>query len=264
MKNRIFLTASLTISLSCSLAYGHTSYIGYSGAPGSRGRCASSCHGTSGGTIEISGFPSEYAPGQTYTLTISHSGGSSIRQFNGSCRIGDGSENAGIISAGTNTATYSTSGETNGIHSSSSNQEGGTFDWTAPSEGVGEVTLYIAGLQGGFGGQNSTLEIISIEQAVGISDDDEFHATPRLLSLGNYPNPFNAMTVIRYDLPSASVVTVEIYDILGHRLETLVRQPQQAGYHQVSWDATGRSSGVYFYRIWAGDHSMTGRMLLLK
>ena len=264
MRIRIAVAAGLICLLLTSWAYGHPYYVGYSGAPGSSGRCASSCHGSSGGTIEINGFPREYTPGQTYIVTVSHSSGSPIKQFNGSCRMGGGSENAGVISAGDNTVTYNTSGETNGIHLSSTDLESGTFDWTAPAEGVGDVTLYIAGHQGSYSGPNTTLEIVSTEGATGISDDDDYDAIPGPLLLGNYPNPFNAMTVIRYDLPSASDVTVEIYDILGHNLETLVREVQQAGYHQISWDATGRSSGVYFYRICAGYRSTAGTMLYLK
>lgn len=264
MKSRILSLASLIFLLLTSWAYGRPFYIGYSGAPGSNGRCASSCHGSSGGTIEISGFPSEYVPGQTYVISIFHSGGNSIKQFNGSCRVGGGSENAGVITAGDNTVTYNTSGETNGIHLSSTDLESGTFNWTAPAEGVGYVTLYVAGHQGNRTGPNSTLEIVSTESSTGISDDDGLHAGPRLLSLGNYPNPFNARTVIRYELPAASVVTVTIYDILGHEVETLVHAAQPAGYHQVTWDATGRSSGVFFFRIRAGDFGTVGRMLFLK
>jgi hypothetical protein len=264
MRKGILIGASLTLVFLYSWAYGHPYYIGYSGAPGSSGRCASSCHGSSGGTIEINGFPREYTPGQTYVVTVSHSSGSSIKQFNGSCRMGGGSENAGVISAGDNTVVYNTSGETNGIHLSSTDLESGTFDWTAPSEGVGYVTLYIAGHQGSRSGPNTTLEIISTEGTIGVSDDDDFQARPRHLSLGNYPNPFNASTVIRYELPVACVVTVEVYDILGNRAESLIHGQQQAGYHQVIWDASDRASGVYFLRIRAGDLSSTGSMLLLK
>jgi len=142
-------------------------WIGYSGAPGSNGSCAISCHGNSSGTIEISGFPVEYTPGQIYTVSITHSAGSSIRQFNGSCRIGIGAQNGGVISSGANTSTYSTGNETNGIRFSSYYQNNGTFDWTAPSSGAGQMKLYIAGLQGGYSCQNSTLVFISAEASSG-------------------------------------------------------------------------------------------------
>ena len=80
----------------------------------------------------------------------------------------------------------------------------------------------------------------------------------------NYPNPFNAQTAINYDLPSASDVKIDIYDILGCKVETLMQGEQQAGYHQVMWNASDYSSGVYFYRIEAGDFAETKKMILLK
>ena len=80
----------------------------------------------------------------------------------------------------------------------------------------------------------------------------------------NYPNPFNAMTVIRYSLPEPSNVIIAIYDVLGRRVETLIQEEKPAGYHQITWDASDHSSGMYFYRIQAGDHSETRKMLLLK
>lgn len=89
--------------------------------------------------------------------------------------------------------------------------------------------------------------------------------TPGCLYLyANYPNPFNASTVIRYSLPSASDVTFEIYDFLGRKVETLVQGEQSAGYHQVVWDASDHSSGLYFYRIRAEGNDASGKMLLLK
>lgn len=149
-----------------SSVFGYPHLTGYSGAPGSGGTCASSCHGNPGGTIQVNGFPDEYVPMRTYTITISHPEGSPISQFNGSCRIGDGSENAGIISDGLNTATYNTAGETNGIHFSAQNHDGGTFEWIMREQGSGEVKLYIAGLQRGFAGSNSTLIYTSSEMAL--------------------------------------------------------------------------------------------------
>lgn len=82
--------------------------------------------------------------------------------------------------------------------------------------------------------------------------------------LRNYPNPFNASTTIKFGLPEAGPVTVSIYDILGRKVETLMQGEQPAGYHQVVWDAGKRSSGMYFYRIEAGDYAETKKMVLLK
>ncbi len=80
----------------------------------------------------------------------------------------------------------------------------------------------------------------------------------------NYPNPFNASTIIRYSLPSESNVTISIYNLLGRRIETLMQGEQPAGYHQITWDASDHSSGMYFYRIQAGDYAETRKMVLLK
>jgi hypothetical protein len=80
----------------------------------------------------------------------------------------------------------------------------------------------------------------------------------------NYPNPFNASTLIGYNLPYQSQVIIEIYDILGRRIETIQDGLQPAGYHQAAWNAGDYPSGNYFYRIQAGEYSETKKMLLLK
>jgi len=80
----------------------------------------------------------------------------------------------------------------------------------------------------------------------------------------NYPNPFNPATTIEYGLPSASRVELRLYDILGREVATLVNEVQTAGYHSVRFDASGLASGVYFYRLRAGEFTQTKRMLLLR
>jgi endonuclease/exonuclease/phosphatase family metal-dependent hydrolase len=80
----------------------------------------------------------------------------------------------------------------------------------------------------------------------------------------NYPNPFNAGTVIRFALPAASNVTLTVYDLLGHEVTTLQDGPMVAGAHQVSWDGSHLSSGVYLYRLTAGDQVQTRRMVYVR
>jgi flagellar hook assembly protein FlgD len=88
---------------------------------------------------------------------------------------------------------------------------------------------------------------------------------PNTFSLSqNYPNPFNASTTIKYSLPEEAEVTIEIYDILGRRIETLIAGKQPAGSHSVVWEAKNVPSGVYFYRIEAGEYSQTQKCVLLK
>ncbi len=98
--------------------------------------------------------------------------------------------------------------------------------------------------------------------ALAIDNDPEL---PTVYSLSqNYPNPFNPKTTIKYGLPEASHVTIGIYDILGRNVVNLVNAERPAGYHQVTWCADNASSGMYFYKIKAGEFIDTRKMLLLK
>lgn len=96
----------------------------------------------------------------------------------------------------------------------------------------------------------------------GVHDGD---ALPVEFSLKqNYPNPFNASTTIQFSLPEASDVSIVIFDILGRQIETLVSGSQSAGEHSIIWNADNQPSGVYFYRIQAGNFSDQKSCLLLK
>jgi len=100
------------------------------------------------------------------------------------------------------------------------------------------------------------------DQHVGIEAID--HLPKEFYLAQNYPNPFNAQTIIKYDLSQAAVVTIEIYDILGRRVESLLSHSQPAGLHSVIWNADDLVSGMYFYRIQAGDFSKVNKCVLLK
>ncbi len=85
----------------------------------------------------------------------------------------------------------------------------------------------------------------------------------------NFPNPFNPITTLRYDLPSDALVTLTVFDMLGKEVTQLVNTTQEAGFKSVQWDATdsiGRpvSAGVYLYQILAGEFVQTKKMVLLK
>ena len=85
----------------------------------------------------------------------------------------------------------------------------------------------------------------------------------------DYPNPFNPITTLRYDLPENSLVTITIYDMLGRRVKTLINQAQDAGFKSVVWNATNDygkqvSAGIYLYQIQAGEYISTKKMVLLK
>jgi hypothetical protein len=81
---------------------------------------------------------------------------------------------------------------------------------------------------------------------------------------GNYPNPFNSMTTIRFDLPATGNVRLEIYNLMGQKVATLIDGWMSAGNHSIRWDAAGFSSGIYFYKLTVGDTVITRRMTLLR
>ncbi|MCX6175417.1 MAG: T9SS type A sorting domain-containing protein [Ignavibacteriales bacterium] len=99
---------------------------------------------------------------------------------------------------------------------------------------------------------------------VGLTDV-EGEAIPTEFALyQNFPNPFNPTTNIKFALPKESSVTLKIYNVLGQEVETLVNKVMNAGYHTVDFNATKLSSGMYIYRIQAGDFVQVKKMLLMK
>jgi hypothetical protein len=88
---------------------------------------------------------------------------------------------------------------------------------------------------------------------------------PRSVELHqNYPNPFNPVTVIEYQLPVSSDVTLEVFDLTGRRVAVLVDELRPAGQNRISFNASGLSSGVYLYRLSAGELIRTRKMILVK
>jgi hypothetical protein len=112
---------------------------------------------------------------------------------------------------------------------------------------------------------NTALPVTPAKIVAGNSETADMRERPTAYALSpNYPNPFNPSTVIRYALPRGSVVRLEVYAVTGELVRTLVQGEQAAGVHEVSFDARGLASGVYFYRIHAGDFVATRTMLLMR
>ena len=80
----------------------------------------------------------------------------------------------------------------------------------------------------------------------------------------NYPNPFNPTTMIKYNLPKSSRIILKIYNLAGQAIETLVNEFQPAGEHEVIWQPKGLPSGLYFYKIQAGEYSDMKKLILQK
>jgi len=95
--------------------------------------------------------------------------------------------------------------------------------------------------------------------------NDSHYDFPKGFALSqNYPNPFNPSTIINYELPITNYVELSIYNLLGQRVAILVNEQKRAGYHQVEWEASGFASGIYYYRIEAGEFQDVKKMILIK
>ncbi len=106
------------------------------------------------------------------------------------------------------------------------------------------------------------IDNVSLITATSLNDDVKRAKDFRLEA--NYPNPFNPSTTIRYNLPKAADVRLEIFDATGRLVQQLVSGRQQAGEQRAVWDASGMASGVYLYRLSAGEFVKTRKMLLVR
>ncbi len=108
-------------------------------------------------------------------------------------------------------------------------------------------------------------EIHLINKATGVTGVHGDNITPHTFTLlQNYPNPFNPITVIRYELPENSMAQLNVYDVIGRHIATLVNERQNPGYKSVNFDASNLANGVYFYRLDAGTFHQTKKMILIK
>jgi parallel beta-helix repeat protein len=106
---------------------------------------------------------------------------------------------------------------------------------------------------------------LSKSQTIEQSTTDVEENLPKDCGLSqNYPNPFNPTTMIDFRLPKDSHVTLKVYDVLGRHIMTLVDQYESAGYHSVVFDASRLGSGVYIYKLSAGDFNQIKRMVVIK
>ncbi len=144
------------------------------------------------------------------------------------------------------------------------------FDNSSPREVVtsNEMKVRILGPREGSCSSNINNSIDAQEEYQFLLNADLLESTksiPESFALHqNYPNPFNPSTEIDFDLPEPTMVFLVVYDVLGREVARLVEKELSAGWHRARFDAGNLPSGVYLYRIQAGNFHDTGRMLLLK
>jgi hypothetical protein len=98
----------------------------------------------------------------------------------------------------------------------------------------------------------------------GVEDESESRIVKNYQLMQNYPNPFNPETIISYSIANPGFVLLKVYDMLGREVQTLVNEFQSAKRYSISFDASDLSSGVYFYKLQAGDFLEFKKMILIK
>ena len=158
-----------------------------------------------------------------------------------------------------------------GTHTTTSVDVTGPDVWDSPissSVPVFSVVITTEGVHNYICTPHAALGMIGSITATPLTAVDEQNNNVSQFTLSqNYPNPFNPSTVIRYNLTGPSFVTLKIYSALGNEVATLVNEQQGSGEHFAVFDAAktkGLASGIYFYRLKAGNFEQTRKMLLVK
>ena len=146
-------------------------------------------------------------------------------------------------------------------------------NWTEISSGLPETyiqSLYVDDDGYVYSGTYDKGVYRSLQSTTSI-EDDNLNSPATFALEQNYPNPFNPSTTIRYSVPSVTLsevegsrVSLKVYDVLGNEVATLVNEEKPAGNYEVDFNATGLSSGIYFYKLQAGSLLETKKMILMK
>lgn len=188
-----------------------------------------------GTPVELSSFKAELSPGMGVNLTWSTASETNNRGFFVQKNSGEGWREIAFVPG---------KGSTVAVNSYS------YLDDDIP--GTGEVALY-------------RLRQVDHSGEVNYSQEIEVTGVPTEFTLHqNYPNPFNPSTVVRFALPVASYAELSVYNTVGQKVATLVNQNMPAGEHKVEFNAIDLPSGIYFYRLKAGNHSIVKKMILQR
>ncbi len=135
------------------------------------------------------------------------------------------------------------------------------FNWITKNGGIFEADLDTNSAPTG----NVALAYASLTELVNTTSvEDENNSPSDFVLYQNYPNPFNPATVIKYNIPYQANVSLRVYDMLGNEITTLVNESKSAGDYEAVFNADNLSSGIYFYKLIAGDVVQTKKMVLIR
>lgn len=258
------------------LGYSTGPPAGYAGDPPANNNCTS-CHtsfpvNSGDGTLQLNELAT-YTPGETYTMIVSLTDNGQMR-WGFQAIVKD--ENAALAGEITVTQPSRTQMQGDYIEHTSAGTNAGEpggntweFDWTAPAEGAGTVTFYVAGNAANnngnwFGDYIYTISLPVEEHSVGVDERDPA-AGPQTWSLANvYPNPFNSRVTVTIDAGARAEANVAIYDVLGRLVETLHAGALAAGRYTLTWQPHV-GAGTYFLRASnENGWSATRRLIFVK
>ena len=141
---------------------------------------------------------------------------------------------------------------------------GSAGDWAYCVQQTADGGYVLAGWTNSFGAGSQDFYLVKTGPDQSGTDVASGGVPAQYALYPNYPNPFNPSTQIVYDLVKAGHVSLQVFDLLGREVAVLAEEMQPAGTHFVSFDGSNFSSGIYFYRLQAGDFVQTRKMALLK
>lgn len=251
-----------------TLAVVASSFLFYSFSTGITGKTKKNgqgctCHNSSPSTsvnVVIDG-PSQLNTGETGNYTVTITGGTLTR---GGTNI---AASAGTLIAGTGLQLLSEELTHTSPMAPSNNAVTFSFQFTAPAT-AGNVTLFANGNSVNFNGSSSgdswnfaDDKIISVSSATDLKDENK---PSQFVLEQNFPNPFNPVTKISYQVKEEGLVQLKIYNLVGSEVALLVNEVKEQGYYSVSYDASNLPSGVYIYSLQVNEFVQNKKMTLLK
>ena len=117
---------------------------------------------------------------------------------------------------------------------------------------------------GNNGAVNGDVKLVGTDELYTAVDETKKTIPDENLLSQNYPNPFNPTTRIEFQVKEPCFITLKIYNVLGNEVATIVKDQLTTGYYTYHWDGSGQASGVYFYKLQAGNYTAVKKMLLMK